>query len=61
MCKINNHAELKVDPVRWASLELVGTHHLEQAGDEPAEDIELRNCSCGSTLGKVVKVYALTK
>ncbi len=41
------HAALKESPA-WAELELVGV--LASVDDEPA--IELRNCTCGTTIGR---------
>ncbi len=49
MCKIN-HAALKSDPVAWGRLALVGHQHTEADEYGPAETLELRDCSCGSTL-----------
>ncbi len=41
------HAELKRSPA-WDELPLIGV--MPGADGEP--DLELRNCSCGSTLGR---------
>lgn len=55
-CQIN-HAALKADAAAWSQLDLVG-HQYTPAGDapdEPAFTLELRNCTCGSTLAIEVK------
>jgi hypothetical protein len=35
----------------WAGLPYVGAQHIEADATGPAYDLELRNCSCGSTIG----------
>lgn len=47
------HAELRADVTRWNALPLVG---FQQSGEEhdPNVDVELRHCTCGSTLGRRV-------
>ena len=44
------HETLKADPTRWAELELRGTSRVEADVYGPALVIEMRNCSCHSTL-----------
>jgi hypothetical protein len=46
------HDDLKLDAAQWASLEFLGIQHLPEWADEPAEDVEMRMCTCGTTLGK---------
>ena len=45
-----NHEALKLNLTDWTSLKLIG--YQEVPGDENEADykLELRNCSCGSTL-----------
>jgi len=45
------HAEVRADSTRWKSLPFVG---FQQCGEphDPNDVIELRNCTCGSTLGR---------
>lgn len=45
-----SHAALKAAPALWASLQLIGIQHIPADETGPAETLELRNCSCGSTL-----------
>jgi uncharacterized protein YegP (UPF0339 family) len=42
------HAALRADPERWQELPLVGI----QCADDLTTCVELRACSCGSTIGK---------
>ena len=42
------------DAVSWRSLRYVGRMHVDADAEGPAEDLELRNCDCGSTLAVVV-------
>ncbi len=46
------HEELKLADERWLALTLVGVQHIAADETGPAEDLELRNCSCGSTLAR---------
>ena len=47
------HAELRADTARWNALPLVGFQYGEE---ECAQVIvELRHCTCGSTLGRRVR------
>ncbi len=48
-----DHESLKSDP-RWDVLVLIGVQHTPADETGPAEDLELRNCYCGSTLAKLV-------
>lgn len=50
-----NHTAIKRDDKMWQTLVFVGVQHVEASGDEPAYTIELRDCPCGSTLGRVAK------
>lgn len=44
------HSELRADDTRWNALPFVGL----QQGDDPHDTLELRDCVCGSTLGRRV-------
>lgn len=37
---------------RWGGLELKGQQKVEADEEGPAQTLELRNCTCGSTLAK---------
>jgi hypothetical protein len=41
----HNHEDLKRDAARWAQLKYIG---IQSFGG--GDDLELRNCACGSTL-----------
>ena len=43
------HDEMKLDPTTWSQLPFVG---LQKTYDKPGQPnyLELRNCTCGSTL-----------
>ena len=47
----DGHARLRADESRWSALVLVG---IQECADlrGPDDVIELRNCTCGSTLGR---------
>jgi uncharacterized protein YegP (UPF0339 family) len=45
------HAEVRADIMRWKSLPLVGFQQRVEPHD-PDDVVELRNCTCGSTLGR---------
>lgn len=49
MCTIESHTEIKRDRERFAQLVLVGYQPTFTDDDAPAA-LELRNCTCGSTL-----------
>ena len=49
-CTMEAHEEIKLSPTRWAALQRIGVQVLEAYEDEPEERLELRNCTCGSTL-----------
>ena len=44
------HEALKLNPTRWLALEYRGTQSIEADAFGPALTIEMRNCSCCSTL-----------
>lgn len=44
------HAEIRADTLLWKALPLIGFQQHDQS--DPDDVIELRNCTCGSTLGK---------
>lgn len=48
-CTIAAHDALKADAAIWQSLQLIGYQPTETDDGRPAR-LELRNCSCGSTL-----------
>jgi hypothetical protein len=47
-----DHAAVKLDAHAWRELVFVGAQPLEATATEPAEELELRTCECGSTLGR---------
>lgn len=47
------HDAIKADPVAWSKLDYRG---LQRLRSDPRHAIELRNCTCGSTLGIRVPV-----
>jgi len=49
-----DHEQLRADDERWNALPLVGFQQCD-SGCYSEVIIELRNCSCGSTLGRVIK------
>jgi len=51
MCN-RNHTALRADLTLWLTLPLVGIQVVEADETGPAERIELRDCSCGSTLAR---------
>lgn len=53
MCS-KNHSELKRGPIAaWLVLKLVGVQITPADEYGPREELELRDCSCGSTLSRV--------
>lgn len=52
-CTVAHHEALKLNAAAWSALELIGVQEIEAFEDEPAGALELRNCSCGSTLALV--------
>ena len=46
-----SHARLRADEGRWSSLAFVGIQECYELRG-PDDIIELRNCTCGSTLGR---------
>ena len=48
------HAELRKNTKRWKELPLIGFQRCAEVFG-PGEAIELRNCPCGSTLGRRIK------
>jgi hypothetical protein len=47
-----DHSAVKLDDAAWMRLAPAGVQHIEANAELPAEDIELRTCPCGSTLGR---------
>lgn len=50
----HDHAALRSTPALWAALPLVGHQVSEADEDGPRVVLELRDCSCGSTLARDV-------
>src|SRR5947207_14065769 len=44
------HARLRADSVEWKALSIIGFQRSDTR--DPDDVIELRNCTCGSTLGR---------
>lgn len=55
-----DHEQLKSTDAWW-SLALVGQQHTPEDEIGPGEDLELRNCACGSTLARVILMYIPTR
>lgn len=53
MCTNESHALLKRSALAWSALEYVGTM---PAYDGLGSLLEMRNCTCGSTLGKTIRL-----
>jgi hypothetical protein len=53
-CTREHHEALKKCDARWRALTLVGVQIVEANAAEDATRLELRNCACGSTLGRVL-------
>jgi len=47
------HAKIKTDRKQWRALTLVGIQRYVGANQDVI--VELRNCTCGSTLGRRVR------
>ena len=54
-CSTAHHESLKADPEKWAALKYIGIQITEADEDGPETSTELRDCPCGSTLGKVLE------
>lgn len=50
-CQVD-HVEVKRDEIGWRQLEYVGVQIVDEDESGPAERIEIRNCTCGTTLGR---------
>jgi hypothetical protein len=50
LVRCTQHDYLKADAARWSKLEFVGYQVTKADAFGPREVLELRNCSCGSTL-----------
>ena len=55
MCT-QDHDAIKADPQRWVKLVHIGDTVFEADETGPAERIEMRNCTCGSTLAISIKL-----
>jgi hypothetical protein len=53
-----DHAQIKTDDAAWYALAFVGVQTIEPVDFDPAERLELRNCSCGSTLARRARDHA---
>ncbi len=51
-CTKADHEALKLDDSRWHAIRLDGVQHVEAFDGEPAYSLEVRTCSCGSTLAR---------
>jgi hypothetical protein len=51
-CSTQTHEAVKLDVSAWSALHYVGIQpgYNDQGDPDPREDLELRNCACGSTL-----------
>ncbi len=49
---IEYHESLKLDESAWSELRYVGIQHFPAEDGAPDERLELRNCTCGSTLAR---------
>lgn len=49
------HESLKRDLSQWNCLMFIGNQVIDAWEDEPEEVLEMRNCSCGSTLCRKIK------
>jgi hypothetical protein len=58
---IADHATLTRSAAAWRALAHRGTQHVEAGAraSETAYDLELRNCSCGTTLSRKVTSYRI--
>lgn len=54
-CRID-HIAVKRDDVAWSRLTYNGVQHVEADETGPAEKLEVRTCSCGSTLARTIEV-----
>lgn len=53
ICSIETHDALKADPIRWAALDEPKYMPAYNDDDQPMV-LECRNCTCGSTLAKMM-------
>lgn len=56
-----DHAALTRDDAAWAALKLVGRQYVEADETGPEETLELRDCTCDSTLSRQVGVTPLDR
>jgi hypothetical protein len=59
MCTKARHDAIKADATAFSKLELAGIQNVGAGEGEPAFQLELRNCSCGSTLARRILEPAL--
>ena len=57
-CPID-HEAIKRDAAAWDALHHIGDQIIEADSTGPAERLELRNCSCGTTLAKRIATPSL--
>jgi hypothetical protein len=50
-CTIAKHDAIRADDARWSTLPVLG---YQRDVEDPAFDLEMRTCSCGSTLCRFV-------
>ncbi len=59
VCSVEVHEALKRDESAWRRLSYVGVQHVPADEHYEAEDYELRNCTCGSTLYRLIAPPAI--
>lgn len=52
-CPID-HVAIKKDLVEWSKLDFIGVQPDMGTADEKYPPLELRNCTCGTTLARVM-------
>jgi hypothetical protein len=48
-----DHVAVKTDELQWAGLRFNGVQHMDY-GDGCSEDLEVRTCTCGTTLARII-------
>lgn len=54
VCATSVHEALKADEAAWSNLRLIGVQKFDADEEGPAYALEMRNCTCKSTLCKEV-------
>ncbi len=57
-CTIASHEASKLDLACWANFKLIGIMHAEE---DEKYSLELRDCTCGSTLAKKIDPIGTTR